>query len=376
MKRNILSFFMIATLLVSLCSCIHSGTEITLDPDGSGTVTVQSGCRVDALDAGEAHNIDLSKAQYFTYNGTEYAGTVQSTAFDDLAALNAHFDGALTLKKTTKNAFTLELQYDNRAALDALLAQYPDYDCTDEERKTLESSFSNSYTFHFPYPVKLAGAPHKGVYIHGHNLTVTPTELPIDSRGTLTFYIGNDSLPIFRDVASTAWYYRAVNAMAISGSIKGYADGTFRPEQTLSLAELCQVIARTSGLPVGTDQNGYWAGKAIQSCLDAGYIFPHQDYSAPVTREEAVSALARAYRDLFPHDIEASNVVIPDYLNISIAYLSDIVFAYEIKLCTGQDSHGTFNPKGKLKRAELCQLYANARLYVGQLSPTAMEAGN
>ena len=178
MKRNILSFFMIAVLLVSLCSCIHSGTEITLDPDGSGTVTVQSGCRVDALDAGEAHNIDLSKAQYFTYNGTEYAGTVQSTAFDDLAALNAHFDGALTLKKTTKNAFTLELQYDNRAALDALLAQYPDYDCTDEERKTLESSFSNSYTFHFPYPVKLAGAPHKGVYIHGHNLTVTPTELP------------------------------------------------------------------------------------------------------------------------------------------------------------------------------------------------------
>ncbi len=372
MKRNIFLFFMIAALLVSLCSCVHTGTEITLDPDGSGSVTVQSGCQVDALHAAQEHKVDLSDAQYFTYNGTEYAGKVQTTAFDTLSDLNALFDGELVLKKTTKNAFTLVLQYDNRAALEALLAQYPDYTATEEELKTLESSFSSSYTFHFPYPVKLAGAPHKGVSIHGHNLTVTPTELPIDSQGSLTFYIGNDSLPIFRDVSSTTWYYRAVNAMAISGSIKGYADGTFRPEQTLSLAELCQVIARTSGLPVGSDENGYWAGKAIQSCLDAGYLSPHRDYGAPATREEAVAALARAYRDLFPHDIQASNVVIPDYRNISIAYLSDIVFAYEIKLCSGQDSHGNFNPKGHLKRAELCQLYCNAGLYVGQLSPTAM----
>lgn len=369
MKRNILSFLMIAALLGPLCSCVHTGADITLDPDGSGTVTVQSGCQVDALNAAEDLEIDLSSAQRFTYNGTEYAGTVETTSFDTLEAFNALFDGTLVLKKTAKNAFTLILQYDNRAALEALLTQYPDYAYTDEELNTLEDSFSTSYTFRFPYPVKLAGTPHKGVYIHGHTLTVIPTELPIDSQGTLTFYIGNDSLPIFQDVPSTAWYYRVVNAMAISGSIKGYADGTFRPEQTLSLAELCQVIARTSGLSVGSDENGYWAGQAIQSCLEAGYIFPHQNYAAPATREEAVAALARAYRDLFPHDIEASNVVIPDYKNISIAYLSDIVFAYEIKLCSGLDKLGTFHPKGNLKRAELCQLYYNAGLYVGQLSP-------
>ena len=74
MKRNIFLFFMIAALLVSLCSCVHTGTEITLDPDGSGSVTVQSGCQVDALHAAQEHKVDLSDAQYFTYNGTEYAG--------------------------------------------------------------------------------------------------------------------------------------------------------------------------------------------------------------------------------------------------------------------------------------------------------------
>lgn len=364
MKRTIFPLVLIAALLLSLCSCVHTGTEVTIEPDGSGSVTLRSGCQVEALESGKGQQAGLSQAQYFSYNGTEYAGRVQTETFDDFTGLNALLDGTLQVKQTTKHSFSLVLQYDNRAALEAVLAQYPDYSCTDEELRALEDSFSTEYSFHFPYPVKLAGAPHQGVSIDGHTLRVTPTELPIDSKGTLTFFIGNDALPIFRDVASTAWYYRVVNAMAISGFIKGYADGSFRPQQDLSLAELCQILARSAGLPVGTDQNGYWAGKAVQSCLDAGYLAPHRDYSAPVTREEAVAALARAYRDLFPHDVQATNVVIPDYKDISIAYLSDIVFAYELKLCHGQDSRGTFDPKGTLKRGELCQLYHNAGLFL------------
>jgi hypothetical protein len=59
------------------------------------------------------------------------------------------------------------------------------------------------------------------------------------------------------------------------------------------------VLANAKGLEFGADETGYWAAKAIKSCIDRGYIYSHgeinlENYEQIITREEAVAALQMA----------------------------------------------------------------------------------
>lgn len=67
--------------------------------------------------------------------------------------------------------------------------------------------------------------------------TPTPTTTPTTGKVTS-----------FSDVKQGAWYYEAVTALANSGIIAGYADGTFRPNQTITAGELATIMCRMFGL--------------------------------------------------------------------------------------------------------------------------------
>lgn len=48
----------------------------------------------------------------------------------------------------------------------------------------------------------------------------------------------------FTDVAPGSWYEDAVTELAQAGALKGYPDGSFRPDQPISAAEFVAVTAR------------------------------------------------------------------------------------------------------------------------------------
>ena len=48
----------------------------------------------------------------------------------------------------------------------------------------------------------------------------------------------------FTDVPKTAPYYEEVKKLVTNGIIKGYGDGTFRPDETVTRAEMAAVIRR------------------------------------------------------------------------------------------------------------------------------------
>lgn len=48
----------------------------------------------------------------------------------------------------------------------------------------------------------------------------------------------------FKDVPTTHWAASAIAAAVEAGVIKGYDDGTFRPEQPVTRAELAVIVAR------------------------------------------------------------------------------------------------------------------------------------
>ncbi len=56
----------------------------------------------------------------------------------------------------------------------------------------------------------------------------------------------------FTDVKSTAWYYRAVTWAAENQVVGGYTDGTFRPNQSITRQEVAVMLCARAGRPVAS----------------------------------------------------------------------------------------------------------------------------
>jgi hypothetical protein len=126
---------------------------------------------------------------------------------------------------------------------------------------------------------------------------------------------GAEEAKSFSDVVGSAWYADAVMAASEAGLIAGYPDGTFRPNQTITRAELASLVVRAlnyagndSELTAAeqadilgefkdVDQVGTWARAELAVAVQAGIVLGvGADTLAPnktATRAEATAMLAR-----------------------------------------------------------------------------------
>ncbi|WP_340015565.1 S-layer homology domain-containing protein [Paenibacillus sp. FSL K6-1318] len=106
----------------------------------------------------------------------------------------------------------------------------------------------------------------------------------------------------FKDVKSTHWAQSAIAAAAQSGYVKGYTDGSFKPDQAMTRAELASVLQHllntehtADATNTFNDVNNHWAQQAIARLNAAGVVTGYEDGTfrpaQPVTRAEAVTML-------------------------------------------------------------------------------------
>ncbi|MFS0859093.1 S-layer homology domain-containing protein [Paenibacillus taichungensis] len=106
----------------------------------------------------------------------------------------------------------------------------------------------------------------------------------------------------FTDVTSSHWAQAAISAAAQSGSVQGYTDGSFKPDQAITRAEMAVVLqplltsAQMTTAPTAfTDVNEHWAQQAVEQLSSAGVVTGYKDGtfrpSQPITRAEAVTML-------------------------------------------------------------------------------------
>ena len=85
----------------------------------------------------------------------------------------------------------------------------------------------------------------------------------------------------FSDIKDGAWCCRAVSTLTNMGIIKGYTDGSFQPNKSITRALLATIIARFAKLDVNTktfsDINGHWAQKSIELAAGNGWINGYTD---------------------------------------------------------------------------------------------------
>jgi len=174
----------------------------------------------------------------------------------------------------------------------------------------------------------------------------------------------------FSDVPSTAWYledlqYLLENAEHI---FSGYPDGTFRPNEPLTVDMFIKLIVTALGEKpdVGGD---YWASAYIRNALEKGLIRPsdgfpdlaetqpgvYEPYKKPINRETMALITGRALNyideEITYRDPLLFSSLMLDYGQISKHAKSNVIKCYDLGILTGFPD-GEFKPQNRLTRAE------------------------
>jgi hypothetical protein len=148
---------------------------------------------------------------------------------------------------------------------------------TEPEAQTLGDELLNKTTFLW----YLAGYP---------NGDIAP-DRPITRAEVATIFyrllkvqaLDGSEIHKFPDVAEGKWYTPQIKKLTQLGILKGYPDGTFRPDDYITRAELITIIARleslssTAAMPFPDIKSSHWAIKSMAGVYDEGWINGYPD---------------------------------------------------------------------------------------------------
>ncbi|MNW24135.1 S-layer protein sap precursor [compost metagenome] len=178
----------------------------------------------------------------------------------------------------------------------------------------------------------------------------------------------------FKDVSSTHWAKASIDTAVNKGYLKGYSDGTFRPNAPVTRAEFAAILSRVStnqivdGEGNFADLKGNWSEQEVAKAVGMGFIST-SDYSGgfkpstQLTRREMAkwmaSGLATAQEDFQKALEDTKDTLVPvaeyykgglnkaDYPYVSVALGTGLMNGYE---------DGSFGTAKTTTRAEVAAI--------------------
>lgn len=387
MKKRILSVLVATAMMCSMLSgCFSLVVDSKLEANGSGTVSAATGFTEDyfALMYAAEENTTLTFEEYmaaaiqadglvpYEYNGVTYYGMyIEDEPVTDETMFNEIMFGAdgLLIPNSQESGVTIEP--DGTMTL-TVYVDYDDIAADVEETEellndvTYEELFAETYvdfTLEMPKTIGRASGNMNCYTLDDDTVTLDflaiSMELMRNPEKPMTFQFSTAE-PTFVDTPITMWYTAAAEAMAEGGLMAGTGNRHFSPDWALTVGELAQILARATGLEVGTGETGYWAEIAVESCLEKGYITDRGEvnqanYGVTVDRQEAIAAMQRASGLKPTGTLTASDI--PDFDSIKDEFKQDILDAYNSGVTAGTDANLTCGPNLNLTRAQVAQLF-------------------
>ena len=185
-------------------------------------------------------------------------------------------------------------------------------------------------------------------YIVGYDDNVFGPELPISREEVSAIFVRLIANNIYMDKeydtsfpdVGEGWSKDYIGYLEKFSVVTGYEDGTFRPQNYITRAEMAVMMAKAEGYDISgymsSDELAYpdvdegyseWAVKAIKYLTDRGIMEGYPDGTfgpnRPITRAETVATVNRVLADMTVGNIE----VLPSDMTEAHWAYNDVVFA-------------------------------------------------
>lgn len=190
----------------------------------------------------------------------------------------------------------------------------------------------------------------------------TTEELPTDT-GTDSGEATEADSVTFKDT-ETHWAGQQITRAVDLGLVTGYSDGSFRPEEKVTRAEIAVILSRALKLEGSGEATNFqdvsdipeWAAVHIVLAVEAGLLSGYTDQTFrsnnPITRAELVVLIARAAGLELQEDAELQ---FTDAGDIPAWAHKEIAAAYAAGLIQGKENN-RFDPNAPATRAEALTL--------------------
>lgn len=183
--------------------------------------------------------------------------------------------------------------------------------------------------------------------------------------------------PVFGATADygTHWAKADIESAIQTGIAKGYPDGSFRPDNSITRAEFFSLVnnsfkfTKVSTITYTDVSNDAWYAPVIARAQAAGYISGYPDGSihpnGNITRQEAASIISRV-KSL---TAKGDSLAFTDASLIASWSKQAIIAVFEAKIMSGYPD-GSFKPQAQLKRAEALVTVNNTFKFAGPIKVT------
>ena len=167
------------------------------------------------------------------------------------------------------------------------------------------------------------------------------------------------SVPKFKDVNSSTWCYKYVVEMSDADVIDGYADGSFRPDNTVTYGQALKLIMLAAGYSVQEPTGSHWASGYLTKAKNDKLISGSVNLDAPITRLAVAQIAAKAMK-LSTSDLSS----VKPFTDTSDIYVQALSAAGIVQ---GYFSNGTstFKPGNTLTRGQLSAIVWRMENYEG-----------
>ncbi|MDD4566026.1 MAG: S-layer homology domain-containing protein [Eubacteriales bacterium] len=143
----------------------------------------------------------------------------------------------------------------------------------------------------------------------------------------------------YTDVKPGNWANEAISTMSDKAIVKGYPDGTFKPQNTIACGEFIKMaLIAATGEDAGNAESGNWALNYYNSALDRKYFTEYDigksTLNSPITRAKMALIVSAILGDVKIQDYDEIQQGITD-ITYKTKYEYDITKSYASGILTG-----------------------------------------
>lgn len=169
----------------------------------------------------------------------------------------------------------------------------------------------------------------------------------------------------FIDIEQEKYYYESVTEMKKLGILYGYPDGTFRPQNNVTVAEALTIIFRNANIKFENNQNEdkYWYSDVIDRAVSLGIV------SSSVNPDSYASRINIGRYIIGAYNLDTSKTTVKNVFVDTNSAVANTMYEYGIFVGAPSSDGAVYMPYEDITRADICMVLH--RLHNNLKSPLA-----